>query len=125
MAGKVSLKKTQEVSAEQIQALNAKLDFLIDEVQDLRRNMRDLQTANKEQLYKVDSQLYSVCSDLKSQIYKFQSEFYDGSHHVKEELKELQKQTSYSRFMDKMLPWSPAILIGGGIWAMVLLAIFS
>ncbi len=125
MAGKVSLKKTQEVSAEQIQALNEKLDFLIDEVQDLRRNMRDLQTANKEQLYKVDSQLYSVCSDLKSQIYKFQSEFYDGSHHVKEELKELQKQTSYSRFMDKMLPWSPAILIGGGIWAMVLLAIFS
>ena len=125
MADKVSLKKPKEVSAEQIQAINEKLDFLIDEVQDIRRNMLDLQTANKEQLYKVDSQLYSVCSDLKSQIYKFQSEFYDGNQNVKEELRELQKKTSYSRFMDKMLPWSPAILIGGGIWAMVLLAIFS
>lgn len=123
---KISLDKKTDSSA-QIQEVNQKLDFLIDEIQTLQRevnslksNMGELQEKNREQLYRLDSQFYKLCSDLQSQIYKFQSAFYEGSRDVKDELKELQERTSYSRFLDKILPWTPAILIGGAAWVMIL-----
>lgn len=123
---KISLDKKAESSA-QIQEVSQKLDFLIGEIQTLQRevnslksNMSELQEKNREQLYRLDSQFYKLCSDLQSQIYKFQSAFYEGSRDVKDELKELQERTSYSRFLDKILPWTPAILIGGAAWVMIL-----
>lgn len=123
---KISLDKKAESSA-QIQEVSQKLDFLIGEIQTLQRevnslksNMSELQEKNREQLYRLDSQFYKLCSDLQNQIYKFQSAFYEGSRDVKDELKELQERTSYSRFLDKILPWTPAILIGGAAWVMIL-----
>ena len=123
---KISLDKKTDSSAK-IQEVNQKLDFLIGEIQTLQRevnslksNMSDLQEKNREQLYRLDSQFYKLCSDLQSQIYKFQSAFYEGSRDVKDELKELQDRTTYSRFLDKILPWTPAILIGGAAWMLIL-----
>lgn len=123
---KISLDKKAESSV-QIHEVSQKLDFLISEIQTLQRevnslksNMSELQEKNREQLYRLDSQFYKLCSDLQSQIYKFQSAFYEGSRDVKDELKELQERTSYSRFLDKILPWTPAILIGGAAWVMIL-----
>lgn len=123
---KISLDKKAESSV-QIHEVSQKLDFLIGEIQTLQRevnslksNMSELQEKNREQLYRLDSQFYKLCSDLQSQIYKFQSAFYEGSRDVKDELKELQEHTSYSRFLDKILPWTPAILIGGAAWVMIL-----
>lgn len=124
---KVSLDKKANKSDAQIQEVNQKLDFLIGEIKTLQRevdslksNMGELQEKNREQLYRLDSQFYKLCSDLQSQIYKFQSAFYEGSRDVKDELKELQEHTSYSRFIDKILPWTPAILIGGAAWMLIL-----
>lgn len=128
---KISLNKNADSNA-QIREVNQKLDFLIGEIQTLQRevnslksNMDDLQEKNREQLYRLDSQFYKLCSDLQNQIYKFQSAFYEGSRDVKDELKELQDKTRYSRFVEKILPWTPAILIGGAAWMLILRLIFE
>lgn len=132
MPDKVSLEKKIGNSDAQISEVSQKLDFLISEIQTLQRevdslksNMSDLQEKNREQLYRLDSQFYKLCSDLQNQIYKFQSAFYEGSRDVKDELKELQDKTRYSRFVEKILPWTPAILIGGAAWMLILRLIFE
>ncbi|MBO4401612.1 MAG: hypothetical protein J5809_07180 [Selenomonadaceae bacterium] len=128
---KISLDKKADSNV-QIKEVSQKLDFLISEIQTLRHevdslksNMSDLQEKNREQLYRLDSQFYKLCSDLQNQIYKFQSAFYEGSRDVKDELKELQDKTRYSRFVEKILPWTPAILIGGAAWMLILRLIFE
>ena len=123
MSDKVSLEKN--CASSEIQEMNRKLDFLIDEVKNIRRDMNELQSQNTDKLYKLDSNFYKLCSDLQSQIYKFQSEFYSGSKNVSKELKELQEQTTYSRFLDKVLPWTPAIFIGGTFWLILIATILD
>lgn len=127
MAEKVSLEKNSD-----IQEINKKLDFLIGEVTQLKSEMNMMKSKNEEQIYKLDSRIYGVCSDLKDHIYKLKSTIYDSSsklsdshYRVQKEIEELQNQTTYSKFIDKVLPWSPLILTGGVIWAMVLHAILS
>ncbi len=126
MSKKVSLDKNSEAQ------INEKLDFIIGEIQNLQRdinalksNVADLQEKNQDQLYRLDSRFYRLCGDLQNQLYKFQSEFYSGSRNIKEELRDLQEKTGYSRFMDKVLPWSPLIIAGGTLWAVVMFNIFG
>ena len=87
--------------------------------------MKELQSQNTDKLYQLDSRFYKLCSDLQSQIYKFQSEFYSGNQNVSKELKELQEQTTYSRFMDKVLPLTPAFLIVGMVWLFLIVLILD
>lgn len=126
MAKKVSLDKNSEAQ------INEKLDFIIGEIKNMQRdinslksNVAELQEKNQDQLYRLDSRFYRLCGDLQNQLYKFQTEFYSGSRDVKDELKELQEKTTYSRFLDKILPWSPLIIAGGTIWAMILFSIIG
>lgn len=123
MSDKVSLEKN--CASTEIQEINQKLDFLIDEVKNIRRDMKELQSQNTDKLYQLDSNFYKLCSDLQSQIYKFQSEFYSGNQNVSRELKELQEQTTYSRFIDKVLPLVPTFLIGGALWLFLIAIIFD
>ncbi len=118
MEDKVSLEKN--CTTTEIKEINLKLDFLIDEVKSIRHDMKELQSHNTDKLYQLDSRFYKVCSDLQSQLYKFQSEFYSGTKDVSKELKELQEQTTYSRFIDKIVPLTPAIMIGGMVWLMLI-----
>ena len=123
MADKVSLEKNCD--SVKMQEINQKLDFLIDEVRSIRHDMKELQSQNTDQLYQLDSRFYKLCSDLQSQIYKFQSDFYSGTKDVSKELKELQEQTTYSRFIDKVLPLTPAIMIGGIVWLFLIAIILD
>lgn len=123
MADKVSLEKNCD--SVKMQEINQKLDFLIDEVKSIRRDMKELQSQNTDKLYQLDSRFYKLCSDLQSQIYKFQSDFYSGTKDVSKELKELQEQTTYSRFIDKILPLTPAIMIGGMVWLFLIAIILD
>ena len=123
MSEKISLEKN--CNSAEIQEINQKLDFLIDEVKNIRRDMKELQSQNTDKLYQLDSRFYKLCSDLQSQIYKFQSEFYSGNQNVSKELKELQEQTTYSRFMDKVLPLTPAFLIVGMVWLFLIVLILD
>ena len=123
MSDKISLEKN--CNSTEIQEINQKLDFLIDEVKNIRRDMKELQSQNTDKLYQLDSRFYKLCSDLQSQIYKFQSEFYSGNQNVSKELKELQEQTTYSRFMDKVLPLTPAFLIVGMVWLFLIVLILD
>lgn len=123
MADKVSLEKNCD--SVKMQEINQKLDFLIDEVKSIRRDMKELQSQNTDKLYQLDSRFYKLCSDLQSQIYKFQSDFYSGTKDVSKELKELQEQTTYSRFIDKVLPLTPAIMIGGMVWLFLIAIILD
>ena len=118
MADKVSLEKNY--NSKEIQDINRKLDFLIDEVQNIRRDMQDLQSQNSDKLYRLDSRFYKLCGDLQQQIYEFQNKFYRGNKNITEELKELQTRTTYSRLMEKIITWSPAI-IGMGFWFIVMM----
>ena len=120
MADKVSLKKNNAPS--EIQDINRKLDFMIDEVQNLRRDMQDLQSQNSDKLYQLDSRFYKLCGDLQQQIYEFQNKFYSGNRNVTEELKELQNRTSYSLMIEKLMAWFPAF-IGLGFWFIIMLII--
>lgn len=123
MSDKISLEKN--CNSAEIQEINQKLDFLIGEVKSIRRDMKELQSQNTDKLYQLDSRFYQLCSDLQSQIYKFQSEFYSGNQNISRELKELQEQTTYSRFMDKVLPLTPAFLIGGMVWLFLITIILD
>lgn len=123
MSDKISLEKN--CNSAEIQEINQKLDFLIGEVKSIRHDMKELQSQNTDKLYQLDSRFYQLCSDLQSQIYKFQSEFYSGNQNISRELKELQEQTTYSRFMDKVLPLTPAFLIGGMVWLFLIAIILD
>ena len=119
MSEKISLDKNHS----EIQEINKKLDFLIGEVANIKGEMSRLQSKNEEQIYKLDSRIYHVCSDLKEHIYKLQSAVYDSSsklsdshYRVQKEIEELQNQTTYSKFIDRFLPWSPLIAGGGVVW---------
>lgn len=123
MADKVSLEKNCTPS--EIKEINRKLDFLIEEVKDIRRDMKEMQSQNTDKLYRLDSRFYKLCSDLQSQIYNFQSEFYSGTKNVSKGLKELQEQSTYSRFIDKIVPLTPAVLIGGIVWLFLIAVILD
>ena len=122
MSDKVSLEKN--CASTEIQEINQKLDFLIDEVKNIRRDMNELQSQNTDKLYQLDSNFYKLCSELQSQIYKFQSEFYSGNQNVSRELKELQEQTAYSRFMNKVLPLTPVFFVGM-LWLLIIATIID
>lgn len=118
MADKVSLEKYANTS--DIQEINHKLDFLIDEVKNIRRDMEDLQSQNTDKLYQMDSRFYKLCSDLQHQIYDFQNKFYSGNKNITEEIRELQTRTTYSKFTEKILTWFPAF-VGMGLWFVIMM----
>ena len=117
----------ENVSDVQMKEMNEKLDFLISEVVQLKKDMNCLQSKNDTEFYKYDSQFRMLCSDLKEHIYKLKSTVYDGNselskknYELTKEIQELQEQTTYSRFLDKLLPLSPLILAGGTVWLIFL-----
>ena len=120
MADKVSLEKHANIS--DIQDINRKLDFLIDEVKNIHRDIEDLQSQNTDKLYQLDLRFYKLFSDLQHQIYDFQSKFFKGNRNISEEIRELQTHTTYSKFIEKILIWSPAF-IGMSIWFIIMLVI--
>ena len=122
MADKVSLEKN--INPTEIQNINRKLDFLIDEVQNIRREMQDLETQNSDKLYQLDSRFYKLCSDLQHQIYEFQNKFYSGTKNVTQELKELQSQTGYSHFL-KNISLTSAVMMGGLAWLLSMILILD
>ena len=120
MSEKVNLEKNSNAD---IKEINRKLDLLINEVSQLKNDMNRLQSQSDSNLYKFDSQFRILCSDLKEHIYKLKTTVYDcssklsdGNYNLTKELKELQNQTTYSKFIDKLLPLSPVILAGGTFW---------
>lgn len=122
MADKVSLEKN--INPTEIRDINRKLDFLIDEVQNIRREMQDLQTKNADKLYQLDTRFYKLCGDLQHQIYEFQNKFYSGTKNVSQELKELQSQTGYSHFL-KNLSLTSALMVGGLAWLISMILILE
>jgi len=122
MADKVSLEKN--INPTEIRDINRKLDFLIDEVQNIRREMQDLQTKNADRLYQLDTRFYKLCGDLQHQIYEFQNKFYSGTKNVSQELKELQSQTGYSHFL-KNLSLTSALMAGGLAWLISMILILE
>ena len=124
MPEKISLEKKSDAD---VQEINKKLDLLIKEVSQLKCDINRLQSQSDNDLYKFDSKFRDLCYDLKEQIYKTKTVVYDcssklsdGNYKVEQEMKELQKQTTYSRFLDKLLPLSPLILAGGTVWLIFL-----
>ena len=124
MAEKVSLEK----NSDDIREINKKLDFLINEVAALKSEVNDLKSDNEDKIYKLDSKIYGVCSEVISNLYKLQSTIYnyssdsrDNTRKITEEVKELQKQTTYSRFLEKLWILSPAFMIIAVTWFIVLI----
>lgn len=127
MAEKVSLEKNSD-----IQEINKKLDFLIGEITQLKSDVKNLKSKNEEQLYKLDSRIYGICSEVISSLYKMQSSIYnyssdmrDGNRKITEEVKELQSKTTYSKFMERFALWSPIIFIGLITWFVILFIILD
>ena len=129
MAEKISLEKNSD-----IQEINQKLDFLIGEVTQLKSEINNLKSSNEEKIYKLDSRLYGVCSEVITNLYKLQStiynyssdcregirelqsKFHDEGYSVGKKLDDLQDKTIYSRFIEKLLIFSPLIAGGGVLW---------
>lgn len=120
MADKISLEKHATTS--DVQEINNKLDFLIDEVKNIRRDMENLQSQNSEKLYQLDSRFYKLCGDLQHQIYEFQNKFYSGNKNITEEIRELQTKTTHSKVMERLITWFPAF-VGMGLWFIIMLVI--
>ena len=124
MAEKVSLEK----NSDDIREINKKLDFLINEVVALKSEVNDLKSDNEDKIYKLDSKIYGVCSEVISNLYKLQSTIYnyssdsrDNTRKITEEVKELQNQTVYSKFVEKLLILSPAFMIIAMTWFILLI----
>lgn len=129
MTEKVSLEKNSD-----IREINKKLDYLIGEVTQLKSEMNNLKSSNEEKIYKLDSRLYGVCSEVITNLYKLQStiynyssdcregirelksKFHDEGYSVGKKLDDLQDKTIYSRFIEKLLVFSPLIAGGGVLW---------
>lgn len=123
MADKVSLEKHH--TAAELQEINRKLDFLMNEVSEIRRDLKDLQTENADDLYQLNSKFYKFCNELQGQFFEFQSKIYSGSKDVSKQLQDLQAQNAYSRFMSKSFSISSALLFGGLAWLLSLIIILD
>lgn len=122
MADKVSLVK--DYSHSELQEINKKLDFLISEITDIRREMKDLKTQNSDDLYQLSSRFYKLCSDLQSQFFDFQTKLYNGNKNVSKQLQDLQNQAAYSRFSNKSFSFS-TMMFCGIMWLIFMILIFD
>ena len=122
MADKVSLVK--DYSHSELQEINKKLDFLISEITDIRREMKDLKTQNSDDLYQLSSRFYKLCSDLQSQSFDFQTKLYNGNKNVSKQLQDLQTQAAYSRFANKSFSFS-TMMFCGIMWLIFMILIFD
>ena len=108
-----------------IQEINRKLDFLINEVNEIRRDIKDLQTENADDLYQLNSKFYKFFNDLQGQLFEFQSKIYSGSKNVAKQIQDLQSQNAYSHFMNKSFSLTSAIIFGGLAWLLSLILILD
>ena len=125
MAEKVSLKKNDA----QIQEVNEKLDQILGEIAEIRREVNRLKSADEENLYQLDVKIRNVARNLTDEIYKIDRRMYNNHDELSRNFRKIDKRiddnSALAVFIDKVLPWTPAILIGGAAWLLIIGAILD
>ncbi len=129
MPDKVSLDKNNGSSDVQLQTVNEKLDQILGEIAEIRREVNRLKSADEENLYQLDVKIRNVARNLTDEIYKIDRRMYSNHDELSRNFRKIDKRiddnSALSVFIDKVLPWTPAILIGGAAWLLIIGAILD
>lgn len=109
-----------------------KLDYLIGKVADLEREIQEIKSGNDKRNHLLESKFYDIFSGLRDTIshmdssnYKYYSELGSTLREMTRRVDKVEENTPLNQFIDKVLPWSPAILISGAVWSLVIYIILN
>lgn len=109
-----------------------KLDYLIGKVAQLENEIQKLKLYNEKSAYSLETKFREIFRDLRDNIshmdsanYKYYSGLNGIVREVERRVNKVEETTPLNQFITKILPWSPAILIGSAIWALVIYVILS
>ena len=109
-----------------------KLDYLIAKVDNLENEIQEIKAANDKRSHLLESKFYDIFSTLRDIIshmdssnYKYYSELGNTLREVTRRVDKVEEHTPLNQFIDKVLPWSPAILISGAVWALIIYIILN
>jgi len=116
-----------------------KLDYLIAKVDNLENELNKLKTNNEKNNYELTSKFYDIFRNLRDEISNMDSAHYrhysnlTGSirnvdtknNFLERKVTKLEEHTPLNQFVEKVLPWSPAILISGAVWSLIIYLILN
>jgi len=112
--------------------VDEKLDYLIGKVENLEREIQEIKTANDKRSHSLESKFYDIFSGLRDTVshmdssnYKYYSELGSTLREVSRRVDKVEEHTPINQFIDKVLPWSPAILISGAVWTLIIYVILN
>ena len=109
-----------------------KLDYLIGKVEQLEHEIQMLKLDNEKSTYSLETKVREIFRDLRDSISHMDSanyKYYSGLNGIVREVEKrvgkVEEHTPLNQLITKILPWSPAILIGSALWALVIYIILN
>ena len=116
-----------------------KLDYLIAKVDNLENELNKLKTNNEKNNYELTSKFYDIFRNLRDEISNMDSAHYKHysnligtirsvdtkNNFLERKVTKLEEHTPLNQFVEKVLPWSPAILISGAVWSLIIYLILN
>jgi len=116
-----------------------KLDYLIAKVDNLENELNKLKIHNEKNNYELTSKFYDIFRNLRDEISNMDSAHYKHystldstirnvdtkNNSLERKVTKLEEHTPLNQFIDKVLPWSPAIIISGAVWTLIVYIILN
>ena len=116
-----------------------KLDYLISKVEHLENELHKLKVDNEKNTYELTSKFYDIFRNLRDEISNMDSANYKHyssldstirsvdrkNDSLERKVEKIEKHTPLNLLIEKVLPWSPAILISGAVWTLIIYVILN
>lgn len=116
-----------------------KLDYLIGKVESLENEIKKLKLDNEKSNYELNSKFYEAFKVLHDNIYKLDAERYkhystlnntihelnNRNYSLEKKISNVEKNIPVNQLIEKILMWSPAIMIAVIVWIVIILAILE
>ena len=116
-----------------------KLDYLISKVEHLENELNRLKISNEKTTYELTSKFYDIFRNLRDEISNMDSAHYKRystldstirsvdrkNDSLERKVEKIEKHTPLNLLIEKVLPWSPAILISGAVWTLIIYVILN
>ena len=116
-----------------------KLDYLISKVEHLENELNKLKIGNEKNTYELTSKFYDIFRNLRDEISNMDSANYKRystldstirsvdrkNDSLERKVEKIEKHTPLNLLIEKVLPWSPAILISGAVWTLIIYVILN
>ncbi|MBR5913462.1 MAG: hypothetical protein IKZ58_03790 [Selenomonadaceae bacterium] len=116
-----------------------KLDYLIGKVESLENEIKKLKLDNEQSNYELNSKFYEAFKILHDDVYKLDAERYqhysalnntihelnNRNYSLEKKISTVEKNIPMNQLIEKILMWSPAIMIAVIVWILIIIAILE